>query len=725
MADLRDIIIKQDTIWISEAELIETVGVTANYLKVARHNFAKSLRKSKLKTNIKPDTGKAWRYARINNGFYYDYDRIPDRMPAYHRSKLPTRSELITQNRNNKEIDRTRERERIMSYMWKEACEIDQDDVNYFTWRAAVTFSPEKAIELATARSLANLIKEWVDNKTYKKAGIHRKEEFWTLAAELTGQKKLEGLRHDTAASLRKKLYYEWPGDQDGQRQQLISGRYGNQNRAVVGKYKVVDMETGELMQFDIHEAIIYNVWMNPGRANKLHKTQVYDQYLNECKELGIDAVSERTVQFHLNKFANRSMMSYERDGKDHFSSNYKPYIPQFKPNYAGTMWVADYSGTKLMYRYRKEVWRNGRKTSQITSASWYMLRIVDVATDYIVSWGLIREGENWQDLLPALNMALEQTDNCPALELVTDNGPAFTSAEAKTRLSMLFKKHRRIQVGNKQANKAETYVRLLSDKARKFDNWARLGFHSRHADNVANPDYMDINKLPWQDEAARQAEELVDEWNNTARPDGSVPAEEYAKQERRSNKLQPVDDKVKRFVFGHHSKSTLDRCRGVLSMSLGTGEGREQYLFEFNDWLQDAETIDKALYGEPTMKVKVIWDFTGADIYTPDGRYILTARPAGLSHSSEFEATKESTQALKEHTRRKVRYEEAAKKYRESVMQASEVAINPAEDLDYLQRASLNGGRAKAEHNKIMEKKQNPLQDGDNDTDFDVRDSY
>lgn len=725
MVKLRDIIIKQDTIWISESELIDTVGVTANYLKVARHNFTKTLSKSKLKTNIKPDTGKAWRYARVNNGFYYDYDRIPDRMPAYHRSKLPSRNELITQNSKNKEIDRAREREYIMSYIWSEAIKIDQEDVNYFAWHAPVTFRPEKAIELATARSLANLLKRWVEKKTYKKAGIHRKEEFWTLAAELTGRKKLEGLRHDTAASLRKKLYYEWPDDQEGQRRQLISGRYGNQNRAVVGKYKVVDVETGELMQFDVHEAIIYNLWMNPGKANKLHKTQVYDQYLNDCREFGVDAVSERTVQFHLNKFSKRSMMSYERDGKDHFTSNYKPYIPQFKPNYAGTLWVADYSGTKLMYRYKKEVWRNGRKTTVTSSASWYMLRIVDAATDYIVSWGLIREGENWQDLLPALNMALKQTNGCPALELVTDNGPAFTSNEAKIRLRMLFKKHRRIQVGNKQANKAETYVRLLSDKARKFNNWARLGFHSRHADNVANPDYMNINDLPWQDEAARQAEELVYEWNNTARPDGSVPAEEYAKQERRNSDLKPIDAKVKRYVFGHHSKSTLDRCRGILEMSLGSAESRERYLFEFGDWLQDAERIDKALYGEPTMKVKVVWDFTGADIYTPDGRYILTINPAGLSHGSEFEATNESRKALEEHTRRKARYEEAAKKYREELLQAAEVAIGTPEDLDYLQRASLNGGRAKAEHNKIMESKQNPLQDGDNDTDFDVRDSY
>lgn len=725
MSDFTDIIIKQDTIWISETELIGTVGVTGDYLRVARHNYAKSLSKSKQKVGIKPDTGKAWRYARINNGFYYDYDRIPDRKPAYNRSKLPARDELITQNRKNNETDRSRERERIMSYIWSEACKIDQDDVNYFTWHAPVTFSPEKAIELATARNLANLLKSWVEKKTYKKAGIHRKEEFWTLAAELTGQKKLEGLRHDTAASLRKKLYYEWPDDQDGQRRQLISGRYGNQNRAVVGKYKVVDVETGELMQFDIHEAIIYNVWMNPGRANKLHKTQVYDQYINECKELGVDAVSERTVQFHLNKFANRSMMSYERDGKDHFTSNYKPYIPQFKPNYAGTMWVADYSGTKLMYRYRKEVWRNGRKKTVVASASWYMLRIIDAATDYIVSWGLVREGENWQDLLPALNMALENTDGCPSLELVTDNGPAFTSAEAKTRLSMLFKKHRRIQVGNKQANKAETYVRLLSDKARKFDNWARLGFHSRHADNVANPDYMDINKLPWEDEAARQAEDLVNEWNNTARPDGSVPAKEYAKKDRRNKQLNQVDGKVRRYVFGHHSKSTLDRCRGILEMSLGTGENRERYQFEFSDWLQDAETIDKALYGEPAMKVKVVWDYTGADIYTPDGRYILTAEPAGKSHPSEYEATDESRKALEEHTRRKVRYEEAAKKYREEVLQAAEVAIGAPEDLDYLQRASLNGGRAKAEHNKIMESKQNPLRDSDDAADFDVRDSY
>lgn len=676
-----------------------------------------------------PDSGRSWRYGKMNGVYYYDYDRIPDRKPAFYRSQLPTREELISQVNNRKKLNRQSIKQAIQNSVWNQAeNNVDNQDIQYYMWEAPVTFPPKKAQQLAMARQLCNVLLSWSEEKTYKKYGINRKEDFWAIAAELTNEKQLEGLKIDTPKSLRKKVYYEWPvNDQEAQRKALISSKYGNNNRALVGKYKVVNIETGEIMRFDVHEAVIYNAWMNPGKSNKLHKSQVYQQYLEECEQMGIDAVSERTVSHHLNRFAKRALMSYERDGRDHFTSTYQPYIPQFKPQYSGTLWVADFSGTKLLFRYKKTVWRGGKKVQQVTSGSWYLLRIVDAATDYIVGWVLVESGEDWKNLLPALNMALEQSDNHAALEFVTDNGPAFTSEEGKNRLAMLFKKHRRIAVGNKQANKAETYVRLLSDKARKFGNWARLGFYSRHADNVANPDYMDLKELPWKEEAMRQVEILIHEWNHSPRPDGSVPAKEYAKKERRNPQLQPVSEKTRRYVFGTHTTQSLERCRGVFEVSKGTGEQRTWFKFAFKDWLNDAEIIDSALYGDPELKVKVAWDENGADIYTPDGRYITTAEAARLSHPSEFEATEDTIKAFESHTENKKRYEKAAKGYKENLINTVEALQTGAEELDYIQRASLNNGKAKEEHNKLMESKTNPLHEDsyDEDTDFDVRDSY
>lgn len=724
---MNNIIVKNNTIWLPEPLIMERLKISYNYIRRARCNFKKTLRKSQTNMQFFPDNGNSWRYGKINSIFYYDYDRIPDRNPNHYRSQLPTRAALVNMYNEQKRQNKQNTNDVIKKALWSTATAVtNNEDINYYCYHAPVNFAPNKANQLAQARQLCNTIRAWTECRKYKKHGIKKKEDFFKIAAELTNEKQLEGLKIDTPKSLRKRLYYQWPEDRETQLKSLISKKYGNNNRSLIGKQKVVDIETGEIMQFDIHEAVIYNAWMNPGAANKLHKTQVYNNYLVECQDLDIDPVAERTVQHHLNKFHNRALMSYERDGNDHFTNKYKPYIPQFKPNYSSSLWVADFSGTKLMYRYKKTVWRAGKKVSQITSGSWYMLRIVDAATDYIVGWGLIENGEDWKHLLPALNMALEQNDNHAACELVTDNGPAFTSNEGKTRLAMLFNKHRCIAVGNKQANKAEMYVRLLSDKARKFANWAMLGFYSRHPDNVANPDYMDLKQLPWREEAAAQVEQLVKEWNNTPRPNGTIPAEEWAKKERRNPQCKPINNNVHRFVFGNHTTYTLDRCRGVFEVSKGSGEDRLYYKFQFGDWLADAETIDKALYGEPSMKVKVVWDEKGADIYTPDQKYILTAKPAGFSHPTEYEATPESIKAFEQHQQNKKRFEKAAKDYRENVIETVE-ALQPV-DLDYTQRAALNRGKAKEDHNKIMESKTNPLHNDsydESETDFDVRDSY
>ena len=91
-----DIKIHAKTVWLSQDYIMRMcVGITDEYLRKARTTYKKTVKNSLTDRNILPDTGKSWRWAMINNSFFYAYDNIPDRKPAMYRSTLPGKNELV------------------------------------------------------------------------------------------------------------------------------------------------------------------------------------------------------------------------------------------------------------------------------------------------------------------------------------------------------------------------------------------------------------------------------------------------------------------------------------------------------------------------------------------------------------------------------------------------------------------------------------------------------
>lgn len=61
---------------------------------------------SRQKQDILPDTGNAWRYAKIDGKWYYDLNRIPDVAPSKYRSKLGEAEALVDRYENALKADR-------------------------------------------------------------------------------------------------------------------------------------------------------------------------------------------------------------------------------------------------------------------------------------------------------------------------------------------------------------------------------------------------------------------------------------------------------------------------------------------------------------------------------------------------------------------------------------------------------------------------------------------
>ena len=140
----------------------------------------------------------------------------------------------------------------------------------------------------------------------------------------------------------------------------------------------------------------------------------------------------------------------------------------------------------------------------------------------------------------------------------------------------------------------------------------------------------------------------------------------------------------------------------------MNIGNKQQNFKYKIADWEEVIKQIDDMMYGSTDLRVKVCYDENAADIYTLDGRYILSADKAELSHSTEFESTQESIEALNEHMASKAMMRARAMEFTEDVQEVLAAADAedelPEKELTYLQRAALNGGRAKDDNLRIQE---------------------
>ena len=89
------------TVWLSQRLVMDVTGISEIHLRtVCRDRYKNSVQKCYHHHNILPDTGKGWRWAKMDAGFYYDLSRIPNRAPQFYRELFGDAAELVN-NYNN------------------------------------------------------------------------------------------------------------------------------------------------------------------------------------------------------------------------------------------------------------------------------------------------------------------------------------------------------------------------------------------------------------------------------------------------------------------------------------------------------------------------------------------------------------------------------------------------------------------------------------------------
>ncbi|AFL98404.1 DDE-type integrase/transposase/recombinase [Ornithobacterium rhinotracheale] len=657
-----DILIRKntegDTLWVSERLVVQTCALSNDYLKFVRSKYKKSVPACYHNRDTFPATGKAWRWARINHQFYYDYDFLPDRVPKHYRSQFGTKEalkELLKEFQADEKRDlKQYAKEEIMRAV---RGQISAENMRYFQFHAPVGFNATKAMELAEAMAWLNYIKLNYELGDFKHLGIRQKQEFLQLCAEILAPRNLEGLSIGNAHSLRNKIS-EFPLSLAEQRNYLISAKYGNDNARVVGKCELVDENTGEILPFDAHEAVMYGAYMNPFGTSKQSVAALYDNYyIPMITELGYAPLSRRTYNKYVARWDNQ-FLGKERHGKDWYKKNVLTYVPTKKLEYAHSLFTADGSGL-LAYRVGKRVYK------------LYVMMITDVASQCIVGWSVAsKKGheETYEMLEKALKMAVRNSEGLTMFEFLSDNHGAYTSQESKALLNLVFHKVRTIEKGNSQANPAEMSFRLVKQSLKALPNLVSSSWKVG-IEGMANPDYLEIEELPTYEEAILQFEECVKMWNNSPRRGNKelIPAKIF--RERKHIECQYMDKRILRRLFGNHTQADISYMRGFVKVEKVTGYNRQTYLFEIPDYVNTGvEILAKATGYAKRVNVKIVWDEEMADLYTLDDVYIMSCPAAELAVQSHAEADMDTNIALSKHYERKLAHEEKADALRDEI---------------------------------------------------------
>lgn len=686
-----------ETIWVSQRLVMQVCGVQKEYLDTkARPRYKKSIKKNYKYGDFlpKPESNTYWRWGKVNGTFYYDLDCLPDRKPTHYRSKFGAKHELLQQYEALQSADKSNKQNQLKALIQAQVNTfIDNTDITYYMYSAMVGFNQKQAEQMATARAWCLWMIKQLYNDNFKSLGINKKQDFYQLCTDILAPLELEGFKINSAAYLRNKIN-EFPTDIKEQLNFFISGKYGNDNAQIVGKFPLVDETTGQMYQFDIHQAMMFHLYMNPGGSTKEYIRTLWERdYCEDVKEFDLQPVAYRTFCHHLTRFNRQIQTARARHGEEYYKKHVQTYVTTEKLQFAHSLFAGDGSGT-INYKYMKP---NGKWSTM----KLYVILITDVSSRFIAGWAAAPKGSHKETeamTKEAVKMAIQNGGNQTMFEFISDNHGAFTSAESKSFLNLAFNKVRTIEVGNSQANPAETQFRLFKRSLKDIQNFLSTSWGTG-IEGQANPDFLDIDELPTYEDALIQMHELIKRWNTTKLRDGVTPSDRFAIKHPNCLPLEPV---VMRYLFAKHTKVDVSYMRGYVNVYRSQGYASEQFQFEIPQFGgAGTEMIAKATGYTTGAEVKVVWDEDFADLYTLEGKFIMTCpRVIGASQShAETDTTK--TNALGHLKGRKTRQTEFIDEFEANLNEVME-------GLNYEHAMALGSNKEDYNENQINNENNN-----------------
>lgn len=605
------------TIWVNSAMLV-SAGVDSRAIRQGCHRNATKQSSS-------------WRHTEMDGIKFYDYAGIP----AASRALLPTEETLLN-------MARTRSTKEAGGYL---ATHIASESVkalgadklyetfSWYMYGSEVKFNSENARLLAEGYAVAMYVKQMRSDGSFRRWGFDKLQDFDNAFVSYLKERKYPNFKPGSPRALRTKLdAINTPAD-------MISKNYGNTNADKVKRTEVCDTQTGEILNFSLDELVMYGLWNGLGAAHgqlsKQSKILLYAQYKDEMTRYGFggSTMAYRTFCYHTDKWETKMFASFGRDGATVHNNNYRPYVLTQGVLHPMSLWVADGTGTKMVFQHSGQM------------KTLYRVNIFDVHSQKIVGYSIqdkigyhVDKEEAWM-FREALRMAVDTCGGRVANELLSDNGGAFSKADTKEICRLLFPVYRTINPGNSQENQAETLQRIVFNFCRRYPNFvgSRMGNRS-DSNRTTNFEGLDISQLPTFDEAVRQQVEMVKAWNSAKGADGLSPDERFfgtcgENPASDSWGVRPSPEALRR-ALGMCATMRLGWMRGKLRIK----DSGTEYAYEI-DLERNAHDINAKTGYKGDAEVTVYHDGNYADIYSTDGKLICTCQAVKKAFKALCEA--------------------------------------------------------------------------------------
>ena len=394
----QDIIIRKtegtETLWLSQRLIMEVCGNSEATLRKERVVYKKSIRACDLAKSKEflPDSGKAWRWAKTSQGFYYCLDNIPDRAPKHYRSLFgdaETLRELWEATVKNKA---TTELEMRFKHHLK---------ANFRHFIEHYTDANEvQRPALAKACAVLDFILEEKD--TYPGT----KNKLYKDLSPILKEMDLQYIPHNP---LRLKEKVEILETTDHAIPEIIRlPRQGNDNAE------------------QYNDPVVFGWAMNL-RANGANFTDMHiiRQIWEACERTGRRKPSARWFGQEIFEQARTQFLTAQkRFGSSKRANIHKSYIPFVDAFYAGDCWEVDATRVNIIPHETKD--ENGKKIE----SSLMVVAVRDVMSGDILGYDFTH-AENHASFARAMKMAVQTAGYLP-YELVTDRFPGHNTDQIK-----------------------------------------------------------------------------------------------------------------------------------------------------------------------------------------------------------------------------------------------------------------------------------------------------
>ena len=387
------IIVRRDrdgkTIWLHQDYLMSLLGIDEEYLRTRRSAYRSTVSRSHLTRDTLPNTGKSWRWATINDAFYYAYANIPDRAPVHYRSQLPSHAELIA-------LAGQTERAAVAGELEPHFKQALADDYKAYLHCYGDCTKTQQA-NLAKAAAVLECAITWVRARNINL----KKYEFINDFTSLLARYDVSYIPHNVRGF--KRLLEQTVANGKPIAEAIKLPRAGNQFAA---KYSDEEVRSWVLQLRGMSGVNFTN-------AHIIRK--IKDACTLTCKPCPSDRWIGGIMQEHNTEY----LTAQERWGsKGRYSAIYRGYVPLQNALFAGDCWQVDGTRVNLI----------DHKGEGGARQFLYIIAVRDVHSGDLLGWHFDLKEDRWA-VFNALKMAIKETGYLP-YEIAFDRFPGHNTPE-------------------------------------------------------------------------------------------------------------------------------------------------------------------------------------------------------------------------------------------------------------------------------------------------------